>query len=88
MCCLKASERTKNILTQNNKIKNIKVIRHPRNSSPDTYTMWSHHEKFVIIDQTIAFLGGIDLCFGRWDDDFHRYYIIVELLFIIITISS
>jgi phospholipase D1/2 len=34
--------------------------------------LWSHHEKMVIIDQSLAFMGGIDLCFGRWDDDLHR----------------
>ena len=34
--------------------------------------LWSHHEKSIIIDQSIAFMGGIDLCFGRWDDDLHR----------------
>ncbi|CAF1091406.1 unnamed protein product [Rotaria sordida] len=26
----------------------------------------------LIIDQKIAFVGGLDLCFGRWDDEFHR----------------
>ena len=35
-------------------------------------TMWSHHEKVVIIDQSIAFGGGIDLCYGRYDDESHR----------------
>ena len=33
---------------------------------------WSHHEKSVIIDQSVGFMGGIDLCFGRWDDDHQR----------------
>ncbi len=33
--------------------------------------MWSHHEKAVIIDQKIAFLGGLDLCYGRYDDSDH-----------------
>ena len=29
-------------------------------------------EKLVCIDQTYAFVGGIDLCYGRWDDNKHR----------------
>lgn len=28
---------------------------------------WAHHEKLVIVDQQLAFIGGIDLSFGRWD---------------------
>ena len=31
----------------------------------------SHHQKFVCIDETIAFLGGIDLTARRWDDNQH-----------------
>jgi phospholipase D1/2 len=65
------SSRAKNVLTQNGKNPNIKVLRHPEHSPAGVF-LWSHHEKCVIIDQTIAFLGGIDLCFGRWDDDLHR----------------
>lgn len=34
--------------------------------------LWAHHEKMVAIDQTVAFVGGIDLTFGRWDDDQYR----------------
>jgi len=34
--------------------------------------MWSHHEKLVIIDQDIAFVGGVDLSFGRWDTPEYR----------------
>jgi phospholipase D1/2 len=33
---------------------------------------WAHHEKLVVVDQTVAFVGGIDLCYGRWDDPKHR----------------
>jgi phospholipase D1/2 len=33
--------------------------------------MWSHHEKTVIVDQQVAFLGGLDLCYGRWDSSTH-----------------
>ncbi|XP_051782590.1 phospholipase D1 [Erpetoichthys calabaricus] len=49
----------------------IKVIRHP-DHVPSTALLWAHHEKTVIIDQSIAFLGGIDLAYGRWDDHQHR----------------
>ncbi|GLD94968.1 hypothetical protein PINS_up003593 [Pythium insidiosum] len=33
--------------------------------------MWSHHEKIVSVDQKVAFVGGLDLCFGRWDTGDH-----------------
>lgn len=33
---------------------------------------WSHHQKIVIVDGKTAFLGGIDLCYGRWDNSEHR----------------
>ena len=32
----------------------------------------SHHQKFVVIDGTVGFVGGIDLCAGRWDERDHR----------------
>ncbi|HTV18833.1 MAG TPA: phospholipase D-like domain-containing protein [Polyangiaceae bacterium] len=32
----------------------------------------SHHQKFAVIDRSIAFAGGIDLCEARWDDRQHR----------------
>ncbi|XP_055342623.1 phospholipase D1-like [Paramacrobiotus metropolitanus] len=50
---------------------NIKVQRHPDHLGQNVW-LWSHHEKTVIIDQKIAFLGGIDLCYGRWDDHLYR----------------
>jgi phospholipase D1/2 len=43
---------------------NIKVTRHPKGTQT---ILWSHHEKLVIIDQKIAFVGGLDLCWGRYD---------------------
>ncbi|XP_026470062.1 phospholipase D1-like [Ctenocephalides felis] len=49
----------------------IKVIRHPDHASAGVL-LWAHHEKLVCVDQSIAFLGGIDLCYGRWDDHKHR----------------
>jgi len=55
--------------------KNIKVIRHPDHRvlpGTESSFLFSHHEKTLIIDQKIAFIGGIDLCWGRWDTDEHR----------------
>ncbi|KAI8064502.1 hypothetical protein BC940DRAFT_305884 [Gongronella butleri] len=49
---------------------NIVVLRHPDHEIGGTF-FWSHHEKFVVIDNQIAFLGGIDLCYGRWDTHSH-----------------
>ncbi|KAI8981075.1 hypothetical protein BDB01DRAFT_795326 [Pilobolus umbonatus] len=51
--------------------KNIIVQRHPDHAVGGTF-FWSHHEKFVIVDNRIAFLGGLDLCYGRWDTPAHR----------------
>lgn len=50
---------------------NIKVMRHPDHVS-SVVLLWAHHEKMVAIDQTMAFVGGIDLAFGRWDDSQYR----------------
>ncbi|XP_013089460.2 phospholipase D1-like [Biomphalaria glabrata] len=51
---------------------NIKVLRHPDHIPGKGVLLWAHHEKLVIIDQQIAFTGGLDLCYGRWDDEFHK----------------
>ncbi len=32
----------------------------------------SHHQKFAVVDESIAFLGGTDLCDHRWDRREHR----------------
>uniref|UniRef100_A0A8C9XFP0 Phospholipase n=1 Tax=Sander lucioperca TaxID=283035 RepID=A0A8C9XFP0_SANLU len=50
---------------------NIKVMRHPDHVSSVVF-LWAHHEKMVAIDQTVAFVGGIDLAFGRWDTNQYR----------------
>merc|ERR1719195_936271 len=52
---------------------NIKVLRHPdRIELANNEYLWAHHEKLVIVDQRIAFVGGIDLCYGRWDNSKHK----------------
>ncbi|KAJ4835368.1 Phospholipase D zeta 1 [Turnera subulata] len=50
---------------------NVKVLRHPDHFSTGIY-LWSHHEKLVIVDHQICFIGGLDLCFGRYDTIEHR----------------
>ncbi|PGH23978.1 hypothetical protein AJ80_02040 [Polytolypa hystricis UAMH7299] len=54
---------------------NIKVLRHPDHNvfenAGDMTFYWAHHEKFIVIDYELAFIGGLDLCFGRWDSHQH-----------------
>ncbi|KAL1855686.1 hypothetical protein VTK73DRAFT_8533 [Phialemonium thermophilum] len=40
-------------------------------TSDDMVLYWAHHEKLLIVDRKIAFMGGLDLCFGRWDTNSH-----------------
>ena len=49
---------------------NIMVQRSPSHFQTGTF-YWSHHEKLCVIDETIAFMGGLDLCYGRWDTPQH-----------------
>ncbi|KAG0667464.1 Phospholipase D1 [Maudiozyma exigua] len=49
---------------------NIHLIRSPNQWLQNTY-FWAHHEKLCVIDNTIAFMGGTDLCFGRYDTPEH-----------------
>ena len=47
-----------------NESENIIVIRHP-----DKFIFfWSHHEKMTAIDNRVLFMGGLDLCFGRYEE--------------------
>ncbi|EHK20329.1 uncharacterized protein TRIVIDRAFT_77430 [Trichoderma virens Gv29-8] len=54
---------------------NIKIMRHPDHNvlenAADMTMYWAHHEKFIVVDYAIAFIGGLDLCFGRWDARHH-----------------
>ncbi|KAG0370022.1 Phospholipase D1 [Mortierella sp. AD032] len=47
---------------------NIWVQRHGPNLKT---AWWAHHEKLIVVDNMIAFIGGLDLCFGRWDTAEH-----------------
>ena len=54
---------------------NITVMRHPDHNvfenAGDMTFYWAHHEKFIVIDYALAFIGGLDMCFGRWDNRQH-----------------
>nr|POF14250.1 phospholipase d1 [Quercus suber] len=39
--------------------------------SEDTILYWAHHEKLCVVDGKTAFMGGLDLCYGRWDTNQH-----------------
>jgi len=62
----KGSKRAKDKLEELHQ--NIKVIKHP----PIIPIYWSHHQKTLIVDQELAFVGGVDFCFGRFDTWCHH----------------
>jgi phospholipase D1/2 len=43
-----------------------------RHGDPNIPFYWSHHDKHITIDQELAFLGGIDVTFGRYEDSHYR----------------
>ena len=51
---------------------NIQLLRH--GSGIEQKLLYAHHEKLVIIDQKVAFVGGIDICAGRYDDESYKLY--------------
>ena len=50
----------------------IYFIRFPSHSQKGLF--WSNHEKLVIIDKIIGYIGGFDLCWGRYDNNEHPIY--------------
>lgn len=54
---------------------NIFVQRHPSRAldifNKNSIFFWAHHEKICVIDNEIAFIGGLDQCFGRYDTPDH-----------------
>ncbi|WFD30103.1 phospholipase D [Malassezia sp. CBS 17886] len=49
---------------------NIFVQRSPSHFQTGTL-YWAHHEKLCVVDDMVAYIGGFDLCFGRWDTPAH-----------------
>lgn len=54
---------------------NVRVMRHPDHNvfenAADMTMYWAHHEKYIVVDYDVAFIGGLDLCFGRYDVRHH-----------------
>ncbi|KAI8636293.1 hypothetical protein BD408DRAFT_377142 [Parasitella parasitica] len=54
---------------------NIYVQRHPSRAldifNKNSIFFWAHHEKICVVDNEIAFIGGLDQCFGRYDTPGH-----------------
>ncbi|KAG2234816.1 hypothetical protein INT48_006733 [Thamnidium elegans] len=54
---------------------NIFVQRHPSRAldifNKDSIFFWAHHEKICVVDNEVAFIGGLDQCFGRYDTPGH-----------------
>ncbi len=40
-----------------------------KSNADKAVSFYSHHQKQVVIDQQVAFVGGLDLAYGRYDDD-------------------
>ena len=51
--------------------KNINLIRFPKNSKN---VLWTNHEKLVIIDDIMGYVGGFNLCWGSYDNIKHPIY--------------
>ncbi|CAG8624224.1 10142_t:CDS:10 [Funneliformis mosseae] len=64
------SRHSKDVL-QNLHKENIMVQRHPDHGIDGTF-FWAHHEKMIVIDRHVSFIGGLDLCFGRYDTPAHQ----------------
>jgi phospholipase D1/2 len=64
-----SSDWTKQVL--HNLGPNVCIQRSPNQLRQNTF-FWAHHEKLLVVDHCVAFCGGVDLCFGRWDAPDHR----------------
>ncbi|TLD28039.1 phospholipase D/nuclease [Venturia nashicola] len=63
---------------QNIKLSAANAVKLPGNAlsalygtTEDTVLYWAHHEKLCLVDGHTAFMGGLDLCYGRWDTNQH-----------------
>jgi phospholipase D1/2 len=67
----KQTEKVLNDINSELKAPRIFVHRSATLSDQDNL-FFSHHQKLVAIDRQIAFIGGIDLAYGRYDDEYYQ----------------
>ena len=63
-----ASAKAKQTLLNLGTKENIYLMRHRGTALSLDSVYWTHHDKMCIVDQKYAFLGGVDLCYGRYDN--------------------
>jgi phospholipase D1/2 len=68
------AKQTEKVLNDiNSELKDPKIFVHRSATLSDQDNLFfSHHQKLVAIDRKIAFIGGIDLAYGRYDDEYYK----------------
>lgn len=49
------------------KHENVNII---RDDGESIDSVWSHHQKLCVIDGAVAYVGGVDVSYSRWDDEY------------------
>lgn len=52
---------------------NIKCFRHPDHLGGESHSLLVSSRKLVCVDNERACIGGLDICFGRWDTQSHPF---------------
>ncbi|AVT05052.1 phospholipase D-like domain-containing protein [Paracidovorax avenae] len=68
------AKQTEKVLSDiNSELKAPRIFVHRSATLSDQDNLFfSHHQKLVAIDRQIAFIGGIDLAYGRYDDEYYQ----------------
>ncbi|WP_426212087.1 phospholipase D-like domain-containing protein [Massilia sp. TWP1-3-3] len=63
-------DQTKSVFALINEVvgKDVVWVHEAKSLADVSVAFFSHHQKQVVIDQRIAFVGGIDVAYGRYDD--------------------
>ncbi|WP_297839232.1 phospholipase D-like domain-containing protein [Pseudomonas sp.] len=64
-------EQTRNVLLDINRLVGSQqvFVTLAKSVADATRAFYSHHQKQVLIDQRVGFVGGLDLAYGRYDDE-------------------